>query len=260
VLGAVLLALGLLAGAVNREVLDGARFAEHVDSVRTDPLVAERVGQAITARLLVADPDLVAVRPLLESAATSLVGSPTFGPVVRLAARQAHQAMTSDDPTQVVLRLADLGVVLAGVLRAVAPDEAAKIPSDVNLTLAELGAATPAADMLRLIRTVGLLSWLLPLLALVLFGVAVGVGADRRRATVTVGRGILAAGLAVGVVAVAARAAAAATDTGRLRGARRTRGCCRRSATSRTPRSPTRPWRTCAATGCAAPPTARCCW
>ena len=33
-LGAVLLPLGLLAGAVNREVLDGARFAQHVDSVR----------------------------------------------------------------------------------------------------------------------------------------------------------------------------------------------------------------------------------
>jgi hypothetical protein len=219
VLGAVLLSLGLLAGSVNREVLDGARFAEHVDTVRKDPLVAERAGQAITGRLLIADPDLVAVRPLLESAATSLVGSPTFGPVVRLAARQAHQAMTNDDPTQIVLRLADLGVVLAGVLRAVAPAEAAKIPPDLNLTLAELGAQTPAADTLRLIRTVGLLSWLFPLLALVAFGVAVGIGTDRRQETVTVGRGILAAGVVVGVVAVAARIAAAAIDTGGLRGA-----------------------------------------
>ena len=219
VLGAVLLSLGLLAGSVNREVLDGARFARHVDSVRTDPLVAERGGQAITAQLLAADPNLVAVRPLLESAATSLVGSATFGPVVRLAARQAHQAMTNDDPTQIVLRLADLGVVLAGVLRVVAPDEAEKIPPDLNLTLAELGARTPAAQTLRLIRTVGLLSWLFPLLALVAFGAAVGVGTDRRRATVAVGRGILAAGIVVGVVAVGVRIAAAAIDTGDLGGA-----------------------------------------
>jgi len=219
VLGAVLLSLGLLAGSVNREVLDGARFARHVDSVRTDPLVAERGGQAITAQLLAADPNLVAVRPLLESAATSLVGGATFGPVVRLAARQAHQAMTNDDPTQIVLRLADLGVVLAGVLRVVAPDEAEKIPPDLNLTLAELGARTPAAQTLRLIRTVGLLSWLFPLLALVAFGAAVGVGTDRRRATVAVGRGILAAGIVVGVVAVGVRIAAAAIDTGDLGGA-----------------------------------------
>jgi len=79
VLGAVLLSLGLLAGSVNREVLDGARFARHVDSVRTDPLVAERGGQAITAQLLAADPNLVAVRPLLESAATSLVAARRSG-------------------------------------------------------------------------------------------------------------------------------------------------------------------------------------
>ncbi len=219
VLGAVLLSLGLLAGSVNREVLDGARFARHVDSVRKDPLVAERGGQAITAQLLAADPNLVAVRPLLESAATSLVGSATFGPVVRLAARQAHQAMTNDNPTQIVLRLADLGVVLAGVLRVVAPDEAEKIPPDLNLTLAELGARTPAAQTLWLIRTVGLLSWLFPLLALVAFGAAVGVGTDRRRATVAVGRGILAAGIVVGVVAIGVRIAAAAIDTGDLGGA-----------------------------------------
>jgi hypothetical protein len=219
VLGSVLLALGLLAGSANREVLDGARFAEHVDAVRMDPLVAERAGEAITGRLLAADPDLIAVRPLLEAAATSLVSSSAFGPVVRLAARQAHQAMTSDDPTQFVLRLADLGVVLSGVLRSLAPDQAAKIPADLDLTLAQLGARTPAAETLRLVRTVGLLSWLLPLLALLSFAAAVGLTADRRRATVAVGRGILAAGLAVGVVAVAARVAAAATDTGSLRGA-----------------------------------------
>ncbi|HEY7104259.1 MAG TPA: hypothetical protein VH573_21700 [Mycobacteriales bacterium] len=217
--GAVLLWLGLLAGAANREMLDGARFAAHVDAVRMDQQVAARAGEAISRQLLAADPDLIAVRPLLEAAATSLVGSPAFGPVVRLAARQAHQAVTNDDPTQIVLRLADLGVVLSGVLRALAPDEAAKIPPDLDLTLAQLGARTPAAQTLRLVRTVGLLSWLLPLLALLSFAAALWSAADRRQATVAVGRGVLAAGLGVGVLAVAVRVVAAATDPDSLRGA-----------------------------------------
>ncbi|HEY6744806.1 MAG TPA: hypothetical protein VI357_03720, partial [Mycobacteriales bacterium] len=218
-LGSVLLSLGLLAGSVNREVLDGARFAEHVDAVRTDPVVAQQVGRAITGRLLAVDPDLVAVRPLLEAAATSLVTSPGFGPVVRLAARQVHQAMTNEDPTQIVLRLADLGVVLSGVLRSVAPGEAARIPADLDLTLAQVGARTPAASTVRLIRTVRLLSWLLPLLALLSFVAAVGLPGDRRRATVLVGRSILAAGLVVGGVAVGAGLTASLTDTDTLRGA-----------------------------------------
>jgi hypothetical protein len=218
-LGTVLLALGLLAGSVNREVLDGARFAEHVDTVRTDPAVARQLGQAITARVLAADPDLVAVRPLLEAAATSLVSSPAFGPVVRLAARQVHASMTNDDPTQIVLRLADLGVVLSGVLRSVAPDGSSRIPPDLDLTLAQLGARTPAAETIRLVRTVSVLSWLLPLLALLAYAGAIAAADDRRRATVLAGRGILAAGIAVGVVAVGLRLAAAGLGAGSLRDA-----------------------------------------
>jgi hypothetical protein len=215
----LLLILGILAGAVNRSVVDGARFAEHVDAIRTDPAVARQVGTAITGRLLAADPDLVAVRPLLEAAATSLVSSPAFGPVVRAAARQAHQAVTSDDPGQIVLRLADLGVVLAGVLRAVAPSEAARIPADLDLTLAQLGGRTVGARTVRLTRTVGVLAWLLPLLALCLFAAAVALADDRRRATVMVGRGVVAAGAGVGAVALTGALAGTLVNTGTLRGA-----------------------------------------
>jgi len=46
VVGSVLLALGLLAGAANREILDGARFARHVDAVRMDPAVDQLNGVA----------------------------------------------------------------------------------------------------------------------------------------------------------------------------------------------------------------------
>jgi hypothetical protein len=215
----VLLLLGLLAGSVNRSVLAGDSFAEHVDAIRTDSSVARQVGLAITGRLLAADPDLVALRPLIEAAATSLVASPAFGPVVRAAARQAHRALTNDDPGQIVLRLADLGVVLAGVLRAVAPSEAARIPGDLDLTLAQLGARTPAAETIRLVRTVGVLAWLLPLLALAAFAGAVGLAADRRRATVLAGRGVLAAGAGVGVVALAGVLVGAFADADTLRGA-----------------------------------------
>jgi hypothetical protein len=49
VAGSVLLALGLLAGAANREVLDGARFARHADAVRMDPLIAFDQGDLFEA-------------------------------------------------------------------------------------------------------------------------------------------------------------------------------------------------------------------
>ena len=39
-LGSLLLACGLVAGVVNHEVMDGQRFAAHVDNIRKDPAVA----------------------------------------------------------------------------------------------------------------------------------------------------------------------------------------------------------------------------
>ena len=84
---------GILAGFVNRNVLDGDRFASHVDAVRRDPAVARQVGQAMTDQLLRAAPDLVAVRPLIEATSTSLAGSTVFSPIVRASARDAARGI-----------------------------------------------------------------------------------------------------------------------------------------------------------------------
>ena len=88
--GCLLLLLGSVAGVVNRQVLDGPRFANHIDAIRTDPDVTRELGRAITDRVLVLQPDLVAVRPLVESLATTLAGSPALRPVVLRAARELH--------------------------------------------------------------------------------------------------------------------------------------------------------------------------
>ena len=68
--------LGSVAGVVDRQVLDGPRFARRRDSMRTDEAVTRELGRAITARVLELNPDLVAVRPLVESVATAVAVRP----------------------------------------------------------------------------------------------------------------------------------------------------------------------------------------
>ena len=87
VLGGVLAALSLVVGYLNRELLDGPAFAEHVEQIRRDDQVVELVGQAISTRLIVANPDLVALRPLIQSVATSVAGGDVLAGPVRIAAR-----------------------------------------------------------------------------------------------------------------------------------------------------------------------------
>ncbi len=122
VLGTVLLALGTVAGVANRQLLDGSRFAAHADQVRQDEAFSRQVGLAMTDAVVRADPSLSAVRPLIEAAAISVVGSPAFTPVVEGAVRQAHAAVTEPGSGALVLRLADVGAAVKQVFGGVDQD------------------------------------------------------------------------------------------------------------------------------------------
>ncbi len=217
--GSVLLLLGILAGLVNHHVLDGPRFASHVDSMRRDPALTSQIGRAITNRVLIADPDLVALRPLIEAAATSLAGSPAFSPVVTESARQTHAFFTDENSHQFAVRLANLGSVLGGVLPALAPDAAHRIPPQLSVTLASVGSQSIAARTIRLTHLAAMLAWLLPLLALLAFGAGVFLASDRVRAMIRTGYGIACAGLGIAVLWVIGSLVAGAEDTSSLHGA-----------------------------------------
>ena len=219
VVAAVLLGVGVLAGVVNRQVLDGSNFARHVDAVRRDPAVSRQVGQAIAAQAITAVPDLVALRPLVEASATALAASPAFGPVVRASARQLHGSFTESGSGPVVWRLVDVGAALSGVVPVLSPQAAARLPPDLSVTLADAGSRSFAARTIHVAYVVGLLAWLLPVLALLGFAGALLVASDRLRAVVRVGWAVLWAGIGVGLVALAGELVASAADETTLHGA-----------------------------------------
>ncbi len=221
VVGSLLLTLGLLAGVLNHNVLDVPRLTSHVDAVRADPHVSRQVGELVTDRVIRASPDLVALRPLLQSASTSLVASSAFGPVVRSTTRQLAQAMLDPDSDPVVLRLADAGAVVTAAVRTVAPQAAARLPADLDVVLARIGGQTFPAEVLRWVHLARLGSWLLPLLALLCFAGGVLLGDGRRRGIGRAGVAVMSAGGAVLVLTLVATGWAAVADTDTLGGALR---------------------------------------
>jgi hypothetical protein len=164
VLGVLLIAAGLVAGVAHREVLDGRRFAEHVDAIRSDPAVARELGQLISDRVLDTEPDLVAIRPLLESASAAVVSSPALGPLIRSTLEPLHGALVSGSGGNVVLRLADVGALVVAAINTLAPGTSAAIPENLDVRLADIGAGTATADVIQAAHLVDRLAWLLPLL------------------------------------------------------------------------------------------------
>lgn len=200
-LGVVAMLVGLASGVVNHQVLDAGRFASHVDAIRTDPAVAREVGGLVTERLLETEPDLIIFRPLIESASSTVIASPTLGPVIRATVAPLHRALTSGDSGQIVFQLADVGALLVAAINTLAPETEAVIPADLDVQLARIGGHEFSTELIGLAHLVGVLSWLLPVLGIALMALAsVMVRRDLRGIGRSVGHGLLATAVAMAVL------------------------------------------------------------
>lgn len=183
-LATVLVALGMLAGLANRELLNGNRFAGHADDIRRDPAVARALGTVITDKIITANTNLAALRPLVQSTTTSVIQSDAAGPVFRTAVRPLHEYLTSDNNRQVLLQAADIAAISISALKEFRPDLVANVPDDLHITFSSIGAQSFAARTLEAARWVRILSWLLPLLAALCLLGAVLCGPRTWRASV----------------------------------------------------------------------------
>jgi hypothetical protein len=198
VLGAILLALSIPAGYINRTVLDAPTFADKVNELRQRDDVSDVLGREISQQIITQNPDLVALGPLVDQISIGVVGSDVLSGPVKLAASQFNRALTTDNSDQLVLRVADVGSVVAGVIGAIAPERAPQA-SNLSITLANVGSQAFASDIIGFAHLVDTLAWLLPLLAVVFLVAAVLVQPDRWTAIRRVGWAAI-----IAVVALAA--------------------------------------------------------
>ncbi len=220
VLAAVLAVLSTAVGTVNREVLDGPTFVANADALRTDPDVAAAVGARVADSVVAARPDLVAVKPLVASVGSAVASSAAAGPLFRLAAAQVHEAMTTSESDQLVLRLADVGAVVSAALRSTSPEAAAAIPPELPVTLTSLGGQGGVmGTVIGWADLVGVLAWLVPMLTLAALVGGVALHPEPRRGFLRAGLAVVAGGAAVLLLAVVGEVWAAAADAATLGGA-----------------------------------------
>ena len=122
VLAALAAALALVAGYARRAVVDSDQFANRATAALEAPAVRALISARVADEVLAQEPDLIAVRPLIESVAGGVVGGGAFTGVFRSAVRDVHRALIDRDQDTLTLTLRDIGVVLAGALQAVRPE------------------------------------------------------------------------------------------------------------------------------------------
>lgn len=219
VVGSVLLFAAVVSVVLYRTLLDTDTFAAGVDEIRKTEAVSDALGRELSEQIVAGQPDLIAIRPLIEQVCAEVARSDLLTPLVTRAAAQVQQAATTPDSSAIVLRLVDAGAVAASALRAFVPEVAAQIPADLSVTLAEIGAQQVFAQTIRTARYLSVLAWVLPPLALGVLAFGVWVSPNQRRGLVRAGVGTLVVGAVLGVVTLAAGVVVGTLDESTLPGA-----------------------------------------
>ena len=91
-LAALAAVLALVAGYARHAVVNSDQFANRATAALEDPAVRALISTRVADQVLAQEPELIAVRPLIESVAGGVVGSGAFTGVFRSAVRDLHRA------------------------------------------------------------------------------------------------------------------------------------------------------------------------
>jgi hypothetical protein len=191
---------------LGRAVLRPGPFADRAVAALRDPAVQSDVADHVTnAVTSIGGGDLVAVRPVVRSLAGGIVGGQAFAALFRRAVRQAHEAVVQRGDGRVLISVADLGVLVQGVLDRLAPTAARKIGAERASTLFTLHPDGAVIDIVKVARRIYSAAWMLAVLAALAAIAALFVSEDRRRAAWRLGVGLAIGGLALAVVVIVGR-------------------------------------------------------
>jgi hypothetical protein len=193
--------LALVLSYLGRAVLRPDPFADRAVATLGDAAVrddvADRLTEAVTRG---GNGDLVAVRPVVRSLAGAVLSSPAFAALFRRAVIEAHSAVVQRGDGRILVRVADVGVLIQGALERFAPAAAHRIGAERIATLLTLRPGTEVIDLVRVAKSIEAGAWVLALLAALAAAGSVLISRDRRRAIRRAAIGLTIGALAIVVL------------------------------------------------------------
>ena len=194
-----MLFLAVVVGYVKRAALDPDQFANRATVALRDQAVRDLIARDVTDKIVLHHhEDLLAARPIIESAVSGVVGSSAFTNLFRAAVGDVHRAFFQNSQGTLTLAVGDVGTVVAAALEKLHPklaDQVDHSASNVSLLSRDVGSlsatAAHAASEVRWIATV------LIALFIALAIAAVAVAPESRRAFVGLGIGAIVVGFLI---------------------------------------------------------------
>jgi hypothetical protein len=207
VLASVALLLTMVVGYARHALLNSGQFADRATVALQESPVRARLAQRVTDGLVLrADADLLAARPLIESAVNGIIQSGAFTTLFRKGVDDVHRAVFDRDSNTVTLTLTDVGTLAGTALEKLRPGIAAQIEKQANVQVLSQRVGSVTGDLGRAATDVRVLAVLLAILTSVFVAAAIVVAPDRRLVIFRLGVGAAIAGVVLVIAYVIARA------------------------------------------------------
>lgn len=198
VVASFVLLLAFVAAYVKGAAIDSDQFANRATAALENEDVRNLLAEKVTDDLVLKkDEDLLAARPLIESAASTVMGSRPFTELFRAAVADVHRALFDRSRSTVTLTIADAGTVVADALQQVNPKLAKELDATkrVDVITSDIGSLT--SKLADAGDNFNELAEFLAMLAVLLIAAAIWISDDRRRTVVGLGIGLTIAGASV---------------------------------------------------------------
>ncbi len=195
----------LIVGYVLHAGVNTDQFADRATVALRDENVRNLLAQRITDDIVLEQSqDLLASRPLIESAASGVLGSTAFTGLFRSAVADVHRAVFEQDQSTVTLAIPDIGTLLAAGLEQVRPGLAKKLDLGGKVEVLQRNIGTATSGFAHFANTVRALTWILVALWALAVAAAIRIAPDGRRVISQLGVGAAAAGgVLAGLLAIA---------------------------------------------------------
>ena len=198
--GILFAVLGTAAVYIRDSVIDSDEAAERAVDALSRPEVRNVISSTVVDQLVIAAPDTLAARPLLEQVVSGALSAPGFRSVYETAIRDLHRTVFLGETDTLTVKLSDMVLVVKTQATALSPQLGEQIPDNLTDTLIDLQSNPTLLNAVQIGEDIRLLAFVLPLAAFIVFIGAVFLAADRRRGLVQVGFALIAVGIIVLIV------------------------------------------------------------
>lgn len=207
--------IGVLGVYMHRTLYDEQVFSKRVTQVLQEPGVQMAVATELTDAIVKEVPKAVIARPLIQSAAQTVVAEPVFTEIVTAALVRFHALLLDPRTAKIVFTIEGAPQLIEKTIAPYDQQLATAVGNAASAELAKLPDPGPAFRLIQLGADLGPVAWVVLVLGIGLAVLAALIAPSRRRGAISALVALIAVGLGIALVLGLVRVglnAATATD------------------------------------------------